>query len=234
MLRSFIFICSGAGLLACSSVTVEYAGAARLDVNAQTEQAAQIDSIIAPYRKELNAEMMEVIAHAPKDFTRDRPNGSLNNWSCDALLSVFEDKLRQSGFPTIALLNHGGLRNPISQGEVTLGDLFKLMPFDNEVVIVRLPLSVLDELKSYLETSGGEALAGAKLIEGVWSLDIPDGTEQFQIVTSDYLMNGGDHMDFFQKKLKVEYTGVLLRDAFIQFARTQQNLQWSDEERFRK
>lgn len=234
MLRSFIFFCCGAGLLACSSVSVEYTGAERMDVNQNTVESAHIDSMIAPYRSELNAEMMEVIAHAPKDFTRDRPNGSLNNWSCDALMSVFAEKLDRGKLPALALLNHGGLRNPISEGDVTLGDIFKLMPFDNEVVIVTLPVAVLEDLKNYLETSGGEALAGTTLINGHWSLEIPDGVNQIQIVTSDYLMNGGDHMDFFAKKTKVYYTGVLLRDTFIQFAREQKNLQWSNEERFRK
>lgn len=234
MLRSFIFICSGAGLLACSSVSVHYAGAERMDVNQQTAQSVHIDSMIAPYRMELNAEMMEVIAVAPNDFTRDRPNGTLNNWTCDALMDVFSAQLVDGGLPAMALLNHGGLRNPISKGEVTLGDIFKLMPFDNEVVIVTLPVDALEEMRTYIETSGGEALGGVKLIQGSWIFDEPMNANEIRVVTSDYLMNGGDHMDFFARKTSVKYTGVLLRDAFIQFARKQQNLHWNNEERFRK
>lgn len=234
MLRYFILICSGAGLLACSSVSVQYTGAERMDVNANYERANSIDSMIQPYRKELAAEMEEIIATAPEDFIKGRPNGSLNNWSCDALMAIFAKDV--SGVPTIALLNNGGLRNPISKGNVTLGDLFKLMPFDNEVVIVDLPVKALDDLRAYFNANGGESLAGVKLLAGEWRFD--NGMERMQctsvrVITSDYLMNGGDNMAFFEMKTRVEYTGVLLRDAFIQQAKAEKTLNWNNEERYR-
>lgn len=234
MLRFFILICSGAGLLACSSVSVQYTGAERMDVTANYEHANSIDSIIQPYRTELAVEMEAIIALAPEDFTKGRPNGSLNNWSCDALLTLFSTEGKT--MPTIALLNNGGLRNPISKGNVTLGDVFKLMPFDNEVVIVELPIDVLDDLEAYFNKSGGESLAGVKLLGGEWIFD--KGIERknctsVRVITSDYLMNGGDNMSFFEKKTQVEHTGVLLRDAFIQHAKAEKTLNWSNEERYR-
>jgi 5'-nucleotidase len=40
----------------------------------------------------------------------------------------------------------------------------------------------------------------------------------FWVVTSDYLMNGGDKMVFFEKRSEVVQTGELFRDVLIQFA----------------
>lgn len=220
--------------MACSSVSVQYTGAERMDVTANYEQPNAIDSIIQPYRIELAAEMEAIIATAPEDFTKGRPNGSLNNWSCDALLALFSKESRS--MPTMVLLNNGGLRNPISKGNVTLGDMFKLMPFDNEVVVVELPMEVLDDLQAYFSKSGGESLAGVKLLAGEWVFDqgVEHKTmESVRVITSDYLMNGGDNMSFFEKKTKVEHTGILLRDAFIQHAKTERTLNWNNEERYR-
>ncbi len=234
MLRTFIFICCGAGLLACSSVSVQYSSAERMDVNDAYSNHNRIDSIIVPYRDELAAEMSEVIAQAPEDLVKDRPNGTLNNWTTDVLLARF----RNSGslIPCIALLNYGGLRNPISKGNVTVGDIFKLMPFDNEVVVVTLPLEALEELGAYLTKSGGEPIAGGYFRDGEWMLSFTPGdlpTKDITIITSDYLMNGGDNMHFFEKKTDVRHTGILLRDAFIEAARNQGILRVNDEERIK-
>ena len=36
--------------------------------------------------------------------------------------------------PIFCLLNTGGLRSSIGKGTVSLGDIYKLMPFDNTIV----------------------------------------------------------------------------------------------------
>ena len=44
---------------------------------------------------------------------------------------------------------------------------------------------------------------------------------EFWVITSDYLYNGGDHMDFFQEGLEIIETNTLIRDAIIEEARSQ-------------
>ena len=46
----------------------------------------------------------------------------------------------------------------------------------------------------------------------------------FWVITSDYLMKGGDNMEFFKKRTETNLTGKLMRDALITEAREQKEL----------
>lgn len=236
MLKYIILFTVGAGLLACSSVNTIILNSSESnnsDVLSQGSEGNVIDSMVAPYQKDLEAEMNEVIAYAEKAFERGRPGGSLNNWAADALLESQTGKARLSG-PTFSLLNVGGLRNTINPGDVTLGDIFKVMPFDNEVVWVEMPVESLIDIAEYLTASGGEPIAGARLVNGKLEVDgVNSETKTVWILTSDYLMNGGDSMNFFQQKISVTHSDELLRDAFIRIAKEQKMLIWSDELRIK-
>jgi len=231
-LKISIAILCGAGLLACSSVNIISLENQQIAITQEYEKANAIDSIVSPYRIELNKEMLEVIAYAPKDFERGKPNGSLNNWSTDAIYNSQKEKI-DNAKPSFCLLNWGGLRNSINQGEVTLGDIFKLMPFDNEIVIVELPMSSLTKIESYLKKRNGEPISGARIMGGSFVFEKADRKkhETFLVVTSDYLMNGGDDMTFFEDKINVQYVGELMRDAMIRIAKEQKTLVWNDDQR---
>jgi len=232
-LKRNIVLFFGAGLMACSSVqTISVQNEEQMAVTKEYENPNRIDSIISPYRTELNQEMKVVIAHATKSFERGKPNGALNNWSTDVVLETAKEIMGDS-VRLFCLLNWGGLRNSISAGDVRLEDIFKLMPFDNEIVIVEMPLSSLNEITEYLVTRNGEPIAGAILKNGELTFDENNSSESntFFIATSDYLMNGGDNMSFFEDRLNEIHTNVLLRDAMIDAAKEQDELIWNDEKR---
>lgn len=214
-------------LTACSSLLIE-AEPDLINVVGDEEGDNSIDSLITPYRNQLEGEMNEVIAFAEHDFTKGRPNGSLNNWSADAVLTSVN---LGDSIPVMCLLNTGGLRNPISKGDVKLEDIYKLMPFDNEVVVVEMPIESLKEISEYLQKSGGEPIAGAQMKAGELFFD--GEYDRFFVVTSDYLLEGGDKMYFFQKHIKVVHTDVLMREAMIQAAKNQKTLIYSDEQRIK-
>lgn len=231
MVKYFIFIFIGAGLWACSSVSTITVNARTTPVINEGNSPNSVDSVIAPYKSELEAEMNEVIAHATQNFEKGRPGGALNNWAADAALQSQIRNARLKG-PTFCLLNVGGLRNTINQGEVTLADIFKVMPFDNEIVWVELPVSTLKKIEVYLAASGGEPIAGARLKNGRLEVDgMNEDTQTVWVITSDYLFNGGDNMSFFKEKISASPTNVLLRDAFIEEAKLQGTLIWNDENR---
>lgn len=231
IIRILSILIFGAGLLACSSVNTISVHSGNVPVIEELRSPNNVDSIINPYRAELNSEMLEIIATAASDFNRGRPNGALNNWSTDAILNSQKELLDKS-IPSFCLLNWGGLRSPINKGNVVLGDIYKLMPFDNEIVIVEMPFEMLETILTYLKDRNGEPIAGAKIDSGVFSFNQSiEGANSFLVVTSDYLMNGGDNMTFFQSKINVIHTGVLMRDAMIEEAKLQGELIWNDENR---
>lgn len=217
-------ILSGAGLLACSSfhVTKVNSDIQPLDSLVQIDQT--VDQLISPYRDTLQQEMGNLVATSPLDMVVGRPSSVLGNWVADALF-VNQTKAVRLRQPVMCLLNTGGIRSTINKGDITLGDMYRIMPFDNEVVWVELPATSLLEIESYLRKTTGEPLANAsvrngKLMVNGWT----DTTTYFWVITSDYLANGGDKMTFFSKSRAVNRTGKLLRDILIEEAIQQQSL----------
>ena len=56
----------------------------------------------------------------------------------------------------ICIMNTGGLRNILPKGEITRGDIYKLMSFENELVVLELTENEFKGLLEYLVSRGGE------------------------------------------------------------------------------
>jgi 2',3'-cyclic-nucleotide 2'-phosphodiesterase (5'-nucleotidase family) len=193
-----------------------------------TESDLKIDSIIAPYKSQVDAEMSKVIGQCDALMNKEQPESALGNWSADAVAerTAFYTK-KEVDF---AVLNYGGLRiGAIAAGNITKGKIFELMPFDNMLVSVEMKGSELDALFKYLVSKGGWPLSkGMRLVAGkdatIKSVSIngqnivPD--KLYQVATIDYLANGGDNCDFFVGKPQ-NATGVLLRNAVIEYVENQ-------------
>jgi len=183
-----------------------------------------LDSEISPYRDSLIQEMSVVIAFADTNFVPERPRGTLNDWVAQAVLENQTKNVRLS-VPVMCLLNFGGLRSTINKGAVTLGDIYKVSPFDNKVVWVTLPWEVRSEISQYLTQSGGEPIAGVTFNNGQLTFnDYNIEPSEFIVITSDFLANGGDKMYFFQKATEIIHTDKFLRDCLIEEAKLQRHL----------
>ena len=228
ILRKFIFILAGAGLWACSSHLVVNTNVSKEPVTKTIAADSSLNAFISPYKDSLDKRMNEVLAKAEVDFIVQRPSSNLMNWVANALF-VNQTKNVRLTQPVVCLLNTGGIRSSIGKGNVTLGDIYKVMPFDNIVVWVELPISVLPEIEAYLNKTGGEPMANLSMIEGKLSIpSSPENPSHFWVITSDYLLNGGDKMTFFTKRTNVNETGKLLRDILIEEARNQGTLSTSN------
>lgn len=215
----------GAGLWACSSVSTLSVHSDTVKMDNSHPSNASVDSMIQPYKDSLNQEMNEIIALSNADFTVARPGSNLGNWVTDAVF-VNQTKTVRFSTPIFCLLNTGGIRATLNKGNISIGDMYKLMPFDNEIVWAYLPASVLPEIEEYLRKSGGEPISNARMVNGKLEVNGWDkNTTHFWVITSDYLMNGGDKMNFFSKRTETNLTGDLLRDVLIEEAKYQQVLQ---------
>ena len=122
-------------------------------------------------------------------------------------------------------MNNGGLRTTIDKGNITMGKIFELMPFENELVVLELDKSDYISLLSYIVKRGGEPFSGMtikidkenKIISNSWPVNFENG-EKISVITSDYLANGGDNMSFFQNK-EQKKVGIKLRDAIIDYCK---------------
>jgi 2',3'-cyclic-nucleotide 2'-phosphodiesterase (5'-nucleotidase family) len=177
-----------------------------------------VAAFLEPYRDSLRAAMGKVIGYTPVNMERNRPESILGNFMLDETLKFALRKgYADSTTPTISMMNHGGMRSPIRRGNITIGDVFGLMPFDNLIVVAKLPKSALDQIVQYNRATGGEPIAGFTIHnDEIRPLGFNAFGDTIEIVTTDYLFNGGDKMDFFSTAYSSFNTGVLLRDALIE------------------
>ncbi len=191
-----------------------------------------VDSVISIYRDALEEEMNEVLAYAAKTMSRGTPEGLLNNFVADLCFEIGKELYHPDDGHHIdfALFNYGGLRASIRQGPVTRANVFELMPFENEMVVLTLSPEKTLELFDYLaEASVGMPVAGLRLsIEDSAVKDVRIGGQTFdpnrnyKVLSSDYLAGGGDNMTFFLEPVNAEILGMRIRDAIILHLQRQQ------------
>lgn len=180
--------------------------------------------LIAPYKSGMDKIMNEVLAISDTALTKELPEGSLGNFVSDAVLIKTNDHY----FPAdkkpadICLLNNGGLRAQLPKGKITRGNVFELMPFENNIVILTLSGEKTRQLFQYMVEANGAPFSGAtlkskgkKITELMIGGEAFDVNKTYKVATSDYLALGGDKYDFFKDPVKVDTISYLLRDAII-------------------
>lgn len=229
----YIFLL-GAGLTACSFGIHKVANTEKIPVSKSLTTHNRIDSLVMPYKTALDAEMNTILGEARVNFVNGKPGSNLGNLISDAFLAHGIPMVSNYQHNVICVLNSGGLRAPINKGNISLGDLYKVLPFDNELVLVFMPKTAVPELTKWILDAKGHPIAGCKIEGGVMSYS--DGSpidSDFWIVTSDYLLNGGDNTFFFQQKYKAVNTGKLMRDIFIDYVKREKVLEDKSEIRIK-
>ena len=171
-----------------------------------TKLDSSIWNIITPYKETLDADMNEVLCYAKINLKKGQPESLLGNWTADLCLEKAQDLFQDT--IDMVLFNNGGLRASLSEGDITKRDIYQLMPFENELVILSLSLDDVDNLMNYLKYTGGQPSAFSEWFK---IDELP-----FYVLTTDYLANGGDKMRFFKNKHQ-NVLGVKMRDAIIQY-----------------
>lgn len=183
-----------------------------------------LESIVKPYRDSLQKDMSTLIAVSATPLIKDKPESKLTNLVSDILLDAGKSYCQQQNLniiPDAAYVNYGGLRASLPKGDITVERIFELMPFENEVVIVKISGDALLQMADKIAGRGGEGIAGFRMgiSKGkVSSLMIQGKTVDldayYWVVTSDYVANGGDQMSMFANSQRIN-TGMKIREVLI-------------------
>jgi 2',3'-cyclic-nucleotide 2'-phosphodiesterase (5'-nucleotidase family) len=233
MFKLVLCILLVAGALSCSYQVNISSTSKNVRVDTSIQAVQQIEQFIVPYRDSLALQMGEIIGKADTSFEVVFPSSNLMNWATDALLLQETETVRLSE-PVICILNAGGLRASLNKGPITVGDLFKLMPFDNSVAWVRLPVSRIEAIETFMKNQPkGVPLANARFEKGKLMIQGLNETHtHFWVITSDYLAQGGDKMSFFLTPESYQLKPKNLRDVFIEEVKRQGTLVNNTEKRF--
>lgn len=191
-------------------------------ISAQLPKDSELISLTAPYRDSMNKIMSTVVGVAGETLERKQPESNLGNFMADMMLyagnKLFGDTV------DAAFVNYHGMRiTVIPKGEVTVGKIFELMPFQNLVVLQRVKGDVLQQFLDLTAAEGGWPVAGIKMqivnkkATNVSVNDKPlDPAKFYNIVNSDYIATGGDNASMLQS-IPHESSGYLMRDAIFDY-----------------
>ncbi|WP_437395160.1 5'-nucleotidase C-terminal domain-containing protein [Flagellimonas lutimaris] len=194
---------------------------------------AQTDSIakfVEPYKNRINEVLDSTLAYAPKPLLlKDgERTSSMGNLMADI---VFEQAApifhsRSGKDLDFVVLNAGGVRSVISEGNVSARNAYEVMPFENYIEVVELSGSAARQLIDFVaKSSRRHPVSGIQIVtdknRSLESVNIQgqpfDETRNYYVATSDYLVNGGPSAGFFNEIISRTATDYLLRNAIIDY-----------------
>ena len=184
-----------------------------------------VESMIKPYRDSIEQDMSTLVAISSSPLVKGKPESKLTNLVSDIFLGsgiAYCLKQNLSFQPDAAYVNYGGLRASLPQGEITIERIFELMPFENEIVLIKISGESFVLMAEKIASRGGEGVAGMKL--GIRNGKVSslttggktiDQAASYWLVTNDYVANGGDQMSMFPNPVERINTGLKIRDILI-------------------
>ncbi len=193
---------------------------------APTDSAAE--QFIRPYRQRVAREMSEVVGTSSQAWLKPSKlgtNAPLTVWV--ASVSRVEAGRALGQTPDFAVITNGSIRAGLPLGNVTLGNIFELMPFENELTVLPVPGTVVRRLCDYAGKYNNVAAVNL-----TWETDPLttharnirlggqplDTTRTYSLAINDYLANGGDGMDFL-RLLPQTPARRTIRQALLDFVR---------------
>ncbi|MGF1924257.1 MAG: 5'-nucleotidase C-terminal domain-containing protein [Bacteroidia bacterium] len=175
-----------------------------------------------PYKKALDEEMTKVIGYTDIAIVKRSalPESLLGNFFADAVLK--QARKIQANIDFAIPSTTGGLRNDIPKGAITIADIFQLMPFENEAVVLSLKGRDVFELLKFIAVTGGQPVAGIKMNirnsqpeNVVINGKIFDIEKEYNVLTADFLASGGDDTKGFANPVARKNLGLKIRDALL-------------------
>ncbi len=191
----------------------------------QTSTDSQLVQMYLPYKNILEKDMNRVISISEKEMVKKRPESLLTNFLADLLLEEAKIDTETNDAkinPTISYFNYGGIRTSLPKGEITVGKIFELMPFENEMVYLQLTGNQIQEFLNQIAIKGGDSVGGARFVisnEKAKAIII-NGTklnlnEKYWLVTNDYVAEGGDGLEVFTHRLEMIKSNKKIRDVIL-------------------
>lgn len=237
MKRILFILLIAMGCIAChrQARVVEATGEIiMVDSTADAIQDTTYLSHLAPIKQDLEQELNIPIGYAPAAMQVYPPECPMLNWASDALLAMARQRCPEP--VDVAVVNIGGMRCEWAAGDITFRNVFELMPFDNELVVLTLQGSDLQQLCEIFAYSGGQGIAGMRIKavgdkvmqqEALVTINGKplDTNRTYTVATSDYLSQGNDGMLPLKNYLQIWKSNEKIRDLYIEYIKQVKTVQ---------
>ncbi len=176
-----------------------------IDSRWDAQPDAQAAEFLKPYKHDVDSVLGPLMGHLARNMTPHRPESELSNLLSDILIWASKDYNEQ---PVFAVYNVGGIRNDLTRGEVTYGDILDVAPFENKIAFTTLSGADVLELFEQIAARGGEGVSKAvhmeitkdgRLLNATLNGQPIDPQKDYRLATIDYLLGGNDKMPAFLK-----------------------------------
>lgn len=196
-----------------------------LDSTYSRNENPEMKKYVEHLRKDLSKEMDKIIGESAETLTSYAPASPLSNLLTDMILDFGKAFMKEHHGVSadLSLINFGGIRNIMPKGDITVGTVFQILPFENSLVILSLKGSELKKVFSRFTDKNNQPYSNARMVyrNGKPARITVDGGEIhderiYRMVTVDFIQTGGDHILENIEWEDVVYTDRLIRDVIIE------------------
>ncbi len=226
MKRFFLFLIVSL-FLSCSQKVLHLAEVRpesyKMEASEGVKPDAEIIALIAPYKDKVDVEISEVLGESAITMKKAKPQSTLGNWMADLMYKMSKAYYGQS--LDFAFTNYGGIRIPeLPKGPITRGKIYELMPFENELVVLKIKGNIVQQLFERMAEDGGWPISKhvRYVIKDGKAIDITindkaiDPNKTYKIATIDFIANGGGHCSFLKNQTR-DNLNILYRNAIMEF-----------------
>jgi len=202
-----------------------------IPITAAVEPHPEVQAIIDGWNSLLAERLNQVVGTTSVFFDGERANVRTRETNLGNLVA---DIMREATGADIAITNGGGIRASLPQGEVTIGDIYTVLPFDNTLTVIQLSgrdlLAALEySVRLYPEQNGGflqvsgvhfavnPRNSGKRVYNVRINGEVIVMDKLYTVATNDFLAAGGDGYEVLNNGIIVSDTGLMLRDVVVDY-----------------
>ena len=213
-------------LTACKSYYPATESSSLIKVNKSYGADSSIKTYYKPYKDSLDKIMKIPLVELQEDLVKKLPESTLGNLMVDMLkektAEYTNDKI------DVGIMNFGGIRSSsLTKGMLNVEHAYLLMPFDNYLVEQTLTGQQLKDFCDSIALKKGWPISGMsfqmkndKAINILINKEPLNLSKTYKVALIDYVANGGEGMAFL-KTIPQKQTGILFRDAIIEYWKDQ-------------
>ena len=185
----------------------------------------QLQKELNKEKKKLEKKTGVVIGYCPEDMVSEMPQSPLSNFLTDILVEIANEYCQKHHEEPVdfSLLNFGGIRSSLHAGNITIGNLFEIAPFENSLVIADIQGSELRKVFRRFKVKDCQPYsqqvsiqyAGDYLYRVYIHGQKIDNDKIYRMATLDFILTGGDDILKDININHAEHTGIVVIKAYI-------------------
>ena len=170
------------------------------------------------------ARVKEVIGYSPVEMVKEYPECALWNWFVDEIMRATADSAGKQ--VDIGIVNTGGVRVDMPEGDILLDDIMSMFPFKNSLCYVALRGRDVRAVLEQMAASTFQALGGVKVVAQAGELvsvtvgeEPLDDDRLYGVATISFLLHGGDGYSLAEPAEEVIRCNGVIFDTMVAHVR---------------